>query len=355
MIVMLLLSMTVQVNAVQGTLDETIALIANYLEQQQRKAGIPTEFGSWPDEQWATGSLGLGMAAAYAKMGVLEYQHAAIRAAMHIQMNSIMSLSGDGAHALVRIQEITPEHHWLEMTDRFYSLVKLDGTANYMAEYADYDPSMAVFYLAHHVEAAYALDIPDKDIWRQGLIDRLATVDNSSHFPVMALALATWALVDTGPLDDTLIDPEATEASYWLGRTLNGLPRLLMDHRVPVGQEDAGSFYWKFDHRGGPEDAIIRSGYTEDCVFGVLAFQAVSNRCLALAAGEDMSATCGTVSPAELEAAIADLTAILINAVQPDGSVCAHVSLGAQEYYTFAGETLYALCQVGQDSSQLSP
>ena len=92
------------------------------------------------------------------------------------------------------------------------------GTGGYISQFSSIEPSTAVFYIAHHVAAAYYVSAIDRLTWRPALINYLAKVDDtSSAFPVLALGMATWALASTGPLDNTLIDPSGAGAPYWSG------------------------------------------------------------------------------------------------------------------------------------------
>lgn len=339
-IVGVLLSLSVQAASSQ-TLTETIHVVATKLVAEQNSNNGSQLLGSWPGENWATGSIALGLIRAYEETGLSEYLTAASSAADHIIRDSDPVFMGDGALGLVKYHELNPHEFWLHGLKEFYQLVNLVGTDFYISGYANYEPSMAVYYLAHHTHAAYALDIADKALWCEGLIGMLRAVDDTSHFPVQALALTTWVLTHINRLDDTLIDPDASAGSYWRGKKFQDLPSLLLEHQVIEGDMDAGSFYWKFNHLGGLDDAIVRSGYTEDCAFGMLAFLSVYEL---YQEGDGTELSRFNVTQEELENAIARLGDVMIKAVQPDGAVQAHISLGGDEYYTFAGEMLHGLC-----------
>jgi hypothetical protein len=323
------------------TLTETIHLAATRLVAEQNSDTSSQLLGSWPGEEWATGSIALGLMHAYEGTGVKDYFGASSSAAAFVIREANPVFMGDGALSLVKYHELNQHEYWLHSLKEFYQLVNLVGTEFYISGYASYEPSMAVYYLAHHTHASYALDLEDKAVWREGLLAMLRAVDDTSHFPVQALAMATWVLTKIGPLEDILVDPEAGADSYWYGKRIQDLPRLLLGHLVPEGELDAGSFYWKFNHLGGPNDTIVRSGYTEDCAFGMLALLSVYER---YEGAEEQLAQNSSVTLEELKSAIARLKEVMIKAVYPDGSVRAHISLGGDAYYTFAGELLHAMC-----------
>ena len=342
----------------QVVFDESINQLAQGLVDTQIVNVNADDYGGWPDEEWATGAITLGMISAFQRTGVEEYRTVVHRAGINIVSNAYVDpyvFYGDSAYALVKIEEDL-SNNWLSSLESYYELIETTGTRIYLQDYDNYDNSMAAYYLAHHVLSVYSLDRADKQIWRNKLIQNLGQTDDESHFPVMALALSIWALAETGSLDNTLVDPNANDSNYWYQKQLKDLPALLMSHKVPSGLADAGCYFWKFNHMGGPEDAIVRSGYTEDVVFGTLA-------CLSLYAqasdvnlvntnddpSDDVSVE-GTwmeqMNPSftELEQSLIEAETILIGAIHEDGSVCAHVLLGGDEYYTFAGEVLHALC-----------
>ena len=154
----------------------------------------------------------------------------------------------------------------------------------------------------------------------------LATVDdNNSYFPVMALAIATWALAETGPLDDTLVDPEGEGRPYWELKTLADLPDLLAGHQVvviPDGifNEWAGSFYWDFGHTD--------CGFTEDASFAVLGLKAAQKANPTLNYAEEVS----TAKQA------------LFDSIDPvDGTVYESIWVPEDWYYFYAGELLTAM------------
>jgi hypothetical protein len=171
---------------------------------------------------------------------------------------------------------------------------------------------------------AYYVNAIDKEIWRNGLIDWLAQVDDLSLYPVMAVGAATWALASTGDLDDTLVDQYGTGAAYWSGRELDELPGILLGHQVPEDDPNEGSFYWRFDHSNGGFERDEAAGYTEDAVYGTLGLIA-------------------SMPYMALRRNICDAQTFLLNSFGLDGIVYDHLKLQEYDFYTYAGEVLQAL------------
>ncbi len=115
------------------------------------------------------------------------------------------------------------------------------------------EDSYAIHDLARYTVAAYAVDDPEKAVWRNGLNQALWDLDNADVAPVMALGAATWALAQTGGLSSAetlMVDGQVMSQA--------DLPALLADQQMADG-----SFYTKFDHgRGG--------GFVETSVLGTL-------------------------------------------------------------------------------------
>jgi hypothetical protein len=203
------------------------------------------------------------------------------------------------------------------------------STAGYISQFAQIDPSTAVFYLAYHAIAAHRVDCADRAIWRQGLIEHLALVDDTSAAcPVLALGIATWALAQTGPLDDTLVIGSQEGSAYWQGRTLRDLPGLLVGHQVGPEGTLPGSFYWRFDH-GDAGVAGFESGYTEDLVFGVLGLLAAKKACVD--------------SDCDVNAAIDAGQATLVQAMETPVTAQEHLWLPSADSLICSGEVLTCL------------
>ena len=225
--------------------------------------------GSWPEEADYVGSIVAGMARAYEVVGKDKY-----KAAAELGGNFILGISegnfyGDEAYALALLTEITGDTAYADAVRQFYNSV---DTYAYIRAYQETDRSNAVFYIAHHAVAAHKVGATDAGIWRQGLIEYLSLIsDDVAYYPVMSLGVATWALAQTGPLDDTKLDP-----FYWGDVALSDLPDILLSHLV-ISPKDGitGTFYHRFDHTSAGEN-FEASGYVEDTVFAVLGLMAAT-------------------------------------------------------------------------------
>jgi hypothetical protein len=243
--------------------------------------------------------------------------------------------TGDEAFCLAKLSSTSRffpcERFWLNAVAGFYQhIAETQGVQEYLAGFTSADPSVNVASIAYHVVAVYAVDGAMKAEWRKGLLESLRQVDDTtSHFPVMALGIATWALGASGPLDQTLVDADGKGTTYWRGKRLADLPRLLLAHQVPGGQADAGSFYWRFDH-GDAGKGIVAQGYTEDAIFGTLGLWVAQT---ALGAADTL----------DLRGAIAAAQQALLGGVGSDGTVRAHLSLGGDLYDVFSGEMAQVL------------
>ena len=313
-------------DVVASSIGEAIETVADGLDVQQIKSGA--DAGTWPTEADFTGSIVAGMVSAYKSTCKAAYKDSAKLGGDYILWASAGNFYGDEAFALTRLSEIASDpcsNIWRTAVGDFYDDVKngVGGTAGYIALFTGIEPSTAVFYMAHHTVAAFYVGAEDKEIWRQGLIDWLAQVDDgSSDYPVMALGIATWALAQTGPLDATLVDSSATGKPYWNSVTLADLPDILASHQIP----GEGAFYWRFDHGNGGSGELV-SGYTEDAIFGTLGLIAVSRAIPAL----------------DAEAAILAGREVLLDAIGCEGTVWERLSREGSVYQVYAGEMLTVL------------
>jgi hypothetical protein len=299
--------------------------IATRLNNEQIKNG--TSKGSWPGEANLTGSILSGIVVAYKLKCNIDYRRSAEWAGEYILWAAQGNFYGDEIFALTRLSQIASDPNdnpWRTVVTDFYDNVRksIGGTENYVSNFFDIEPSTAVFYLANHVVTAYYVDARDKTIWREGLIDVLSRVDDSSIYPVMSLGAATWALAQTGPLDQTEIHSSGEGAPYWESRKLADLPDLLVSHQVQDGQPGAGGFYWRFWHTEGSPN-----GYTEDAIFATRGLVA------AYYANPDPN----------LESAILKANAALMDGVSSDGRVWERLSKEGSTLYTFSGEMLQVL------------
>ncbi len=138
------------------------------------------------------------------------------------------------------------------------------------------------------------------------------------------MAIATWALAQTGPLDNTKISSPPGGRPYWRKKELADLPGLLLSRQVPEGDDYAGSFYWLF---GNYPQVPVDSGFSEDTAFGILGLVAASQ----------------VDSSIDYDSAILAARAVLPIGVYPGGAVYEHIWLGGEQYHLFAGELLEAL------------
>jgi hypothetical protein len=285
--------------------------------------------GAWAGEEDYTGSIVAGLVRAYELTGTVEYKTAAALGGMFIINSAGGNFYGDEAYALTILADITGEPNYANAVRTFYN--NLD-TALYIDGFKATERSNAVFYVACHAVAAHKAGAGDAGIWREGLIKYLSRIDDDvAVYPVMSLGVATWALAQTGPMDNTKIDPSNTGEDYWVNVTLKDLPVLLVGHQDLSAY--IGSFYCMFDHRpvlgissDRPENANIAgaSGFTEDTVFGVLGLLAANN------ADPNLN----------YSAKILAGQTILTIRVPDDGSVREHVWLAGAIYYTYGGELL---------------
>jgi len=314
----------------------TVDAIAARLEYNQFNPG--GSYGQWEGDWAYTGSIVAGMVDAYECTENELYRASAISGAKFILREARCgAFLGDETYALFRLGVIeggTDESHWQAIVDRFFHDVgrTAQDVCDYTDLYREVDSSTAVFHLAYFAVAAHEVGVEGAAYWRQALIDHLARVgDNKAEFPVMALGVATWALIQTGPLDDTLVDRPGAEP-YWTGVRLRDLPTLLAGHQVPDGEPFSGSFYWRFDHTFGPFPGLV-AGFTEDAVYGTLGLVAFAS----LEENADRE---------DLKLAIRAACDALLAGVDTDGTVYEHLSHEGRMYFAYAGEMLQALCRV---------
>ena len=183
----------------------------------EQLAGGPLE-GAWPGEEEYTGTVVAGLADAFAVTLDADARVAALIGGNFILRRAGGNYYGDEAYALMclsRMSEDSSSDMWRLVLEDFYENVSLRGAQAYISQFEQADPSVAVFYLAHHTVAAFYVDAEDRELWRQALIDHLVRVeDDSAEAPVMALGMAAWALASTGTLGDSPLDPDVEETSY---------------------------------------------------------------------------------------------------------------------------------------------
>ena len=303
--------------------DQMITAVADRLVASQKLVG------TWGDEEDCTGSIVAGLVRAYEETGDAVYITAAELGVIYILDAAGGNFFGDEAYALARLTEVTGEPAYANTVLEFYN--GLDKVA-YISGFDETDRSNAVFYVAHHAVAAHMVGAADAGMWRTALIEYLSLIDDDlAYYPVMSLGVATWALAQTGPMDDTKIDPDGTVENYWVDVKLSDLPDILSIHQAISGVQ-AGSFYHRFDHTpAGP--GFKAGGYTEDTVFSLLGLIAVDG---AVAAD-------GVVRDFGQE--IQNAREVLADGVSPDGVVYCHIwsHIPTDMRYTHAGEVLEAM------------
>lgn len=330
-VLVFLLSRTILGQSAEGSSPaQIIARLADHLVGEQVQSGSLA--GSWPEEGSSSAGIACGLVGAYESTGDIRYREAAELAATYFVRVAEGSFMGDETYTLIRLSEtvaLEAQTRYRQTVRNFYADVKeyaAGSTAGYISEFAQIDPSTAVFYLAHHAVAAYRADAVDRSIWRQGLVEFLAMVDDTSAAcPVMALGIATWALAQTGPLDDTPVSRSQGGSGYWQGHALRDLPGLLAGHQVGPEGISPGSFYWRFDH-GDMGEAGLESGYTEDLVFGVLGLVAAKKAC--------------ADSDCDVDAAIDAGQAALLQAMETLVTAQVHLWLPSADSLVCSGEVL---------------
>jgi hypothetical protein len=304
--------------AVALPIDQAREAIADRLVAEQAPDG------SWPEEADFTGSIVAGMVNAYEVVGKAEYKAAAELGGIFILGSAEGNFYGDEAYALALLTEITGDTTYADAVRDFYN--GLDTYA-YIAGFEETDRSNAVFLIAHHTVAAHMVGAMDAEIWRDALIQHLSLIDDdAAYYPVMSLGVATWALAQTGPLDDTKIDPFGLIGEeYWQGVALSDLPDILVSHLVlTISEGHANTFYHRFDHTPAGED-FEASGYTEDTIFGLLGLMAA------------------TTAERDFYGETVGAKVMLCQPVTADGIVYEHISSGGASYYTYGGELLQTL------------
>ena len=312
--------------AVALPIGEAIRVTADRLEAEQMQRG------NWPQESDYQGSIVAGMVSAYEVTCDSAHKSSAELGGDYIIKAG--KAYEDEVFALTRLSEIADdpcENEWRTAVSNFYYNVKNDegGTEGYISgRFGALEPSTAVFYLANAVVAAYYVEAEDKQIWREGLIDFLAQVDDGrAWYPVLGLGAATWALAQTGDMNSTLVDPNGAGRPYWSDVNLAELPDLLAGHQMVQGIHP-GSFYWRFDHTDGAGGTGPEAyGYTEDTVFGTLGLVAADK----------------TNPELDYDSAILAARDALLVGVHADGAVYEHLWLDGYIYYFYAGEMLQVL------------
>ncbi|MHC4167156.1 MAG: hypothetical protein ACYSWQ_09385 [Planctomycetota bacterium] len=303
-------------NAVVATsVDEAYAEVADLLVLRQYLTG------EWVGQENFTGSIVAGLTRAYEVTGKADYLSAAEMGVGYILDVAGGNFFGDEAYAMARLTEVTAEQAYADIVRGFYN--GLD-TAVYISGFEETDRSNAVFYVAHHTIAAHMVGAADAEMWRNALMYYLCLInDDLADYPVMSLGVATWALAQTGPMEDTQLDPNGSGEDYWAGVQLSDLPDILVAH-LEISGDYNNSFGHRFDRTpAGPGFEL--GGYTEDTVFGLLGLIAAD------AAGWDF------------DQEIKNATETLATAVSGGGFVWEHIVLQygrTSTHWVYGGELL---------------
>jgi len=303
-------------------------LAADRLVAMQEADG---SWADWPGMEIYTGYIVSGLVQAYEMSRYEPYKTSAeaggawvLNYATPFPGGSSHVLLGEEAYAMQRLSEVAANpasNTWrTEITNLYEDIRNLypGGSVAYITEQirAGNEPSIAAITIAHHVSAAYYVAAFDRAVWRAQLINALAGVtDDTATYPVMALGASLWALVLTGVLDNTLVDPAAPPGSTWDGVRLIDLPGILVGHQEPT----TGGFYWRFDHDTAP--GYPAYGYTEDSVFGTLGLMAS-----------------GSYGSYDVE--IRKGIDAVLSGFKGDGSMEEHLWQGTFAAHVFAGEAL---------------
>lgn len=339
-IVMLALAFGGQSLVASPTLEEAVNLIASRLDQEQIKDGL--DAGAWPLEMYFTGPIAAGMVCAYERTDDPSYLASAHLAGQWIFDTVAVygALLGDEAYAFLRLSRVSDDPNqnpWRDaLVDFFLSHRNPDmggTTEEYLQVFDELEPSTATYHIAYLLVAADFVQDEDIDVYRRALLRRLSQVDDEADFPVMALGVATWALIMTDtPEEMPVVSDGTTSNPYWDGLTVGDLPELLAGHQVPEGEVLAGSFYWRFDHTDGGTEGVI-AGYTEDTIFGTLGLIAAASK------NPD-------TANEQADAAIAAAERALLAGVDDNGLVYVHLAMQGPTYNAFAGEMLQVLWSI---------
>lgn len=256
---------------------DAFLVAADGLVERQLDGSAGDLAGSWGEPDF-TGPSVSGLANAFHYTGVAAYAQSAEAGGQFILSDAgyggahFAGFYGDGAYALTRLSAMsaTPGNNaWRNALEFFYtSIADSGGTAAYISHWQDQEATSAVYDLANHTLAAYYVASSERDLWRDGVIEALARVDdNTGVAPVMALGATVWALAQVGSMDGRLVDPDAAEGTFWHAIRLRDLPDMLAGRQVQSGDGD-GAFFTSLD---SADDGF----YTETTVMGTLGLLAV--------------------------------------------------------------------------------
>jgi len=247
--------------------------------------------GAWPDRGavpsgWWTGTMAAGLVDAHWMTCDPSYKAAAELAGDWILDHADgCSFYYDDINALMQLSEIhcTPSSNtWRTALEDYYACVESQpydplfdkaGTELVIAELeAVQGIPWVVMTVAHYTVGAYYADAADKVIWRDELI-RLLEEANAPHAEqVMMLGVATWALAQTGGLDDTSCYVGSPLSDEGVAEQLDELPGLLASYQVPSNSANAAYRSHFITIYNYPNESF--SGYTETNIYAAMGLAA---------------------------------------------------------------------------------
>ena len=262
---------------------EAVIRVADRLVAEQLLSGVWPSRGAAPAGAF-TGSMAAGLVDAYRMTCTLAYKNAAVSAGNWILANRAdCSFYYDEVYALMRLSETAcdpADNTWRDALADFYGCVESQplDTANGLAgtewvidwlEQTQGYP-MVVLDVAHYTVAAYYVDTPDKEIWRDELIRLLEGVNDPYAEQVWMLGAATWALAQTGDLDATSCYVGSTLSDYGVATELQQLPPLLASYQVGPGVDYFHDHFLSIYNP--PNDSF--SGWTETNIYAAMGLAA---------------------------------------------------------------------------------
>lgn len=281
-----------QPNAPQST-SEAVNRVANRLVATQVQTG--TYKGAWPSIGGVpagtfTGTMASGLADAYWLTCNPVYKTAAEKAGTFIWSNAPgCSLFYDEAYAFMQLSQIAcdpSDNQWRTSLVDFYTCLESqpphpdygykEGTELFIAQIEEVlSPCFATFEVAYYTVVAYYIDTPDKAFWREKLIDLLESANADNGQQIFTLGAATWALAQTGDLDETSI---FVGSGSWGGFTggaafkLQQLPPLLASYQLSAAAPTYGNQFYSIYSPPNPGF----SGWTETNMYAAMGLAAAT-------------------------------------------------------------------------------
>jgi len=279
-------------NAPEST-SEALHRVANRLVATQIQTG--SYKGAWPSIGGVpvgtfTGTMAAGLADAYWMTCNPAYKAAAEKAGDFIWATAPgCSLFFDEAFAFMQLSQIAcdpSDNLWRTALVDFYSCLESqppdpeygykEGTQLFIAQIEGaLSPAYAAFEVAYYTVVAYYVDTPDKAIWREKLIDLLESNNADSGQQIFTLGAATWALAQTGDLDET---PIFVGSGSWGGFPggaavkLQQLPPLLASYQLSAAAPTYGNHFYSIYNPPNPGF----SGWTETNIYAAMGLAAAT-------------------------------------------------------------------------------